>query len=214
MKLSRRLLRIATPLCWIGYHVYDLLVRRHRRQYVQHALLELSNELQCDMDAVSGVHDISRGQGPPRTGRNYDLTLWRSDTLNTEVFGQHGEGRWTVEKWEDANLQASLTTDGGHAIVLDVDMPAELRPSSTPDHYHFIAYPKKTVPWEQMERFMEAAADVGLISRAYLRHCKQRRMSMVRRPGVPKVNFERHFGSDFDPTLENLPDNVIAIGTF
>lgn len=131
--------------------------------------------------------------------RPYDLTLWKSDTLNEEVFGQHGEGRFTVERWEDANLQASLTTDGGHTVVLDVDLPAELRPSSTPDHYHFIAYLKKTVPWPQMERFMEAAADVGLISRPYLRHCKMRQMSMVRRPGVPKVNFERHFGSDFDP---------------
>lgn len=201
MKLSRRLLRIASPLCWIAYHVYDLLVRRHRRQYVVKTMLELANDLQVDIDAISGVHDVQRGPaptGPPRTGRNYDLTLWRSDTLNTEVFGEHGEGRWTVENWDDANLQSSLTTDGGHAVVLDVDMPAELRPSSTPDHYHFIAYPKKTVPWERMERFMEAAADVGLISRNYLRHCKLRQMSMVRRPGVPKINFEPHFGSGDD----------------
>lgn len=130
--------------------------------------------------------------------RIYTLTSWNSDTLNEERFGEHGENRVMVAG-DDGNLWSSLNTDGGHTPVLDLDLPARLIPSWTAGHFHLVI-DGVSMSWDQYERFLTICAEVGIISKKYLAHCLQRKMSMIRKAGVPKLYTGPHFSSeDSDP---------------
>lgn len=123
-------------------------------------------------------------------------TWWKSDTLNTERAGHHGEGRWEVAEVDDANLVSSRLAgrEGWHSPILDIDFPARLVPSATEGHYHL--YLDRPMKWERYKALLEALAAAKIISRHYLKHSLLREATMARPPWVEKVVPAGGFDSD------------------
>jgi hypothetical protein len=85
---------------------------------------------------------------------------------------------------EKANLIGSLTDKGMHMPLLDIDYDAALIPSSTPGHFHL--YLNKAIKWDVYKKFLEAAAEAGIIQKGYADWSLARSQSFLRKPGVKK----------------------------
>lgn len=68
---------------------------------------------------------------------------------------------------EKAEIVSSelLYERGTHTIMLDIDMPAELRPSKTPGHFHL--YIEKKLSWRQYKKLLKALMRAGVIERSW-----------------------------------------------
>lgn len=88
----------------------------------------------------------------------------------------------------DVVSSESNSQSGVHEyLLLDLDTMAELIPSSTTGHFHFYAklkYPSNT---KKYMKFLDAAADIGLIDRNYAAASRHRGASMLRLPWVKKT---------------------------
>lgn len=85
---------------------------------------------------------------------------------------------------EHANLVGSLTNRGLHMPLLDIDYDAQLIPSTHPGHFHL--YLNKAIKWDVYKKFLEAAAEAGIIQKGYAEWSLARSQSFLRRPGVKK----------------------------
>ncbi|MEO2133362.1 hypothetical protein [Microbacterium sp.] len=84
-----------------------------------------------------------------------------------------------------------------HKVVLDIDIPAKLVPSSTPGHSHL--YIDKAMPWGDYFELLSVLADVGLIERGYFDASIARGHTAARLPWVKKGE-PKHRGE-----LEDFP---------
>lgn len=99
-------------------------------------------------------------------------------------------------KWDDpeyfpgdhdtATLVTSELPDGNHMMVLDIDLPCMLVPSTKEDHYHL--YVNKPVSWGQYLNVLQALTDAGIVQEGYNMHTRRRGYGTVRYPGVTKQN--------------------------
>lgn len=71
-----------------------------------------------------------------------------------------------------------------HALLLDLDVPAWLLPSSTGGHGHL--YVDLDIPEDKLWTFLDAAADIGLVEEGYVSACKARGMTSLRPPWIVK----------------------------
>jgi hypothetical protein len=71
-----------------------------------------------------------------------------------------------------------------HRPVLDIDLPAQLVPSSTPGHFHL--YLDVEVPHGAYMALLEALAAAGIIERGYCNASRERGYTAVRLPWVRK----------------------------
>jgi len=72
-----------------------------------------------------------------------------------------------------------------HKVVLDIDLPVTVLPSTTPGHHHlFIDH---EVAWDDYVNLLEALVTCGLVEPGYVNASKQRGYSCVRLPWVKKV---------------------------
>ena len=97
-----------------------------------------------------------------------------------------------VKDGEDYNLIISLTEDGKHLPVLDIDVPHKLVPSSTAGHAHL--YVDVECDWDDYVAFLEAAAKIGLIEEGYYKASKHRGFTAVRKPGLKKIKHVTYAG--------------------
>jgi hypothetical protein len=79
-------------------------------------------------------------------------------------------------------------SDGKHKVVLDIDMPAALIPSTTEGHFHL--YIDRELKWKDYRLLLEALARAGVISQGYADHSIQRKFTTVRLPWVKKSAHE------------------------
>lgn len=79
---------------------------------------------------------------------------------------------------DEANLVGSLCDDGFHRPVIDIDLPCKLVPSSTEGHFHL--YIEKAMSYSQYLKLLDAMAEAGVVEKSYVRHVKERKMSMCR----------------------------------
>lgn len=84
-----------------------------------------------------------------------------------------------------------------HRVVLDIDMEAELIPSSTPGHYHL--YLDHELPWPKYEALLLALAAAGVIEEGYAEACIRRGASCVRLPWVKKERSQADVAADCQP---------------
>lgn len=98
-----------------------------------------------------------------------------------------------TEDVEEAHVATSLIAGQGevrdpsfarHRVVLDLDMEAELVPSSTPGHYHL--YLDHEMPWFRYRRLLSALAEAGIIEDGYAGASERRGFTCVRLPWVKK----------------------------
>lgn len=107
--------------------------------------------------------------------------------LRVEDFGDYStESRRATSDLDTANAITSLVDnmDGTHRPVIDLDLPAQLIPSTTPGHFHLLI--DKPLQWEDYLRLLQVMADIGLIERGYLFASEQRGYTAVRLPWVRK----------------------------
>lgn len=96
------------------------------------------------------------------------------------------QGRETTTDIDSADVVSSNRSDlpGVHAVLLDIDVPAWLIPSSTEGHSHL--YADVTCSWSAYLEFLHAAAKIGLVEPGYVDSVETRGYSSVRLPWVRK----------------------------
>ncbi len=71
-----------------------------------------------------------------------------------------------------------------HMPVLDIDIPAQLIPSTTEGHHHL--YLDVVIPWDKYERLLLSLEECGIIEEGYSDASRRRKQTFVRKPGVRK----------------------------
>lgn len=91
-----------------------------------------------------------------------------------------------VSDLDSANIITSEVAGkpGRHKVVLDIDLPAKLIPSSTEGHFHLMI--DKEMDWEDYQRLLWVLADVGIIEEGYASSSDERGYTAVRLPWVRK----------------------------
>lgn len=87
-----------------------------------------------------------------------------------------------VDDGTDAALHPGTKTR--HKVVLDIDLPAQLIPSSTPGHFHLLI--DKELTWGQYTGLLNELARVGIIEDGYVSASIARGHTAVRLPWVQK----------------------------
>ena len=110
------------------------------------------------------------------------VTNWDSDS--SQFPSQ--EERKKAPSIADANVCTSvrLDTEDRHAVLLDLDVPAALVPSSTPGHSHL--YVDVSVPTETYFRLLDVLAEAGVIETGYANVSKHRGGTSLRLPWIKK----------------------------
>jgi hypothetical protein len=83
-----------------------------------------------------------------------------------------------------ANLVSSRLVTGKHAPALDLDIPHEYVPSSTPGHGHL--YINVELPWWKYRVLLWALKLCGIIEKGFYNSSVKRKQSMLRLPGTKK----------------------------
>lgn len=115
-------------------------------------------------------------------------TFWTSDTLEDYAAARtdfRTEQRIAVSE-EAANLVSSLNENGLHSPLLDIDYAARLVPSSSANHFH-LYLDGVEMPWWKYKLLLRVLAFVGIVQPGYVKHSINRKMTMVRKPGVRKI---------------------------
>lgn len=86
--------------------------------------------------------------------------------------------------WGDATGDDLHHNAVQHRPVLDIDLPAQLIPSSTPGHFHL--YIDKPMSWATYVCLLRALEEAGIIEPGYTRASERRGYSAVRMPWVRK----------------------------
>lgn len=146
---------------------------------------------------------------PPMEG----LTYQNAETLSA-YYGAN-ENRFFVEDIEEAHVITSrvvgqappMSPDGQHdpavnvnemlhKVVVDIDMPARLVPSSTPGHFHL--YIDHKMPWHQYLQLLDALVEAGIVEPGYVKAAERRGFTAVRLPWItkPAIAVPREDGSE------------------
>lgn len=98
--------------------------------------------------------------------------------------------RFSTTHVEEAQVITSLVAGGGgqHKLVLDVDLPAQLIPSTTEGHFHL--YVDTVIEHDKWEALLIALAEAGVIEPGYMRASIARGFTAVRLPWVKKTSEE------------------------
>jgi hypothetical protein len=73
-----------------------------------------------------------------------------------------------------------------HTLMLDLDVPATLVPSSTEGHSHL--YIDVEMTWDQVVAIMDALVAAGVVEEGYAKASKKRRCTALRLPGKTKAD--------------------------
>jgi hypothetical protein len=108
--------------------------------------------------------------------------------------------KWTVDSGEawpsepdreaaspaEASIIASRIPgdENEHTVMLDLDVPARLIPSTTPGHYHL--YIDVKVSWSRYQRLLHALERAGILQPGYVKASIARGYSALRLPWVRK----------------------------
>lgn len=110
--------------------------------------------------------------------------LMHCENLDTAEY-VHDNIQERVESPDDANLISSkISGSRKHRVILDIDFPAALIPSSTPGHFHL--YLDKELTEDQMERLVFTLHDVGIIAQGNRNQWDRFRALFLRLPWVKK----------------------------
>lgn len=121
---------------------------------------------------------------PPREVPLAGLTLQKVDVLGDD-YDPASTGRTVVDDLDAANVITSKVVGrSSHKILLDLDVPAKLIPSSTPGHSHL--YIDRELTWEAYGKLLHALAEAGVIERGYVGASGERGYTALRLPWIRK----------------------------
>lgn len=115
----------------------------------------------------------------PMPGQVYQL-VEQMDTYDAQC------GRYDTTDLDAAQVITSRVAgvDDQHKLIIDLDLPAQLIPSSTPGHFHL--YIDKTMSRPAWESLLYALSSAGVIEPGYMRASIARGFTAVRLPWVKK----------------------------
>jgi len=120
---------------------------------------------------------------PPLEGQTYRIV---PDI--DQVDSSKGDPTYAIptDDLEEATVITSRVAGEGdlHKVVLDIDLPAQLIPSSTPGHFHL--YIDKEIPWREYRHLLHALANAGVIEEGYAGASTARGYTAARLPWVRK----------------------------
>lgn len=110
-------------------------------------------------------------------------------SANLEVSDYSEDERTVTTCIRDATVISSLTTSSTveapmHKVILDIDVPVKLVPSSTRGHFHL--YIDKEVPHEAYFNLVRAFVDAGIVEPGYLGASERRGYTSARLPWIKK----------------------------
>lgn len=118
---------------------------------------------------------------PYKRLRLFKVLKWGTDSEAPEWRDDREE----TTSLDEADVVSSKFRDSGrHMVVLDLDVPAALVPSSTPGHSHL--YIETSMPWDVYVNLLTAMADAGILEPGYVGASKERGFTAVRLPWVSK----------------------------
>lgn len=96
------------------------------------------------------------------------------------------EGRYNTTDIDEAQVITSRVADKEqvHKLLLDIDIPAQLIPSSTPGHSHL--YIDKEMSEEAWATLLFALSSAGIIEPGYMRASIARGFTALRLPWIKK----------------------------
>lgn len=83
-----------------------------------------------------------------------------------------------------ANAYGSRMDNGSHLVMLDIDIPVHVIPSSTPGHCHLVF--EKRVSWDSYVQLLGLLSELGIIEHGYASLMMERGQAFLRLPGVKK----------------------------
>lgn len=100
-------------------------------------------------------------------------------------YGPAGAGTITTDI-EQANVITSMIADRvtHHKVVIDLDLPTKLVPSSTPGHFHL--YIDHEMELEPYMKLLKALLEAGLVEEGYVNAAIARGHTAVRLPWIKK----------------------------
>jgi hypothetical protein len=115
--------------------------------------------------------------------RLFRVTKWDEDS-NVTLSREEREPATSIA---DANVSTSIREDSEdcHALLLDLDVPAWLVPSSTEGHSHL--YVDVKIPTSAYFTLLDALADAGVIQPGYANSSKHRGGTALRLPWIKKA---------------------------
>lgn len=101
------------------------------------------------------------------------------------------DGRKSVEDLEQAEAVSSVDMwniedpeQGRHTVMLDLDCPAALIPSSTPGHWHL--YIARQLTWRDYAKLLTVLGEVGILEPGFVNASLKRKQTFLRMPWVRK----------------------------
>lgn len=100
------------------------------------------------------------------------------------------DGRFATTNLDEAQVITSMVAgvSGKHKLIIDLDLSAQLIPSSTPGHFHL--YVDHVIEHDAWVTLIDALADAGLIEDGYRGASLARGFTDVRLPWIKKQTNE------------------------
>jgi len=152
------------------------------------------------MEAINTGSVTTPGERVPPLEGLVLQTVTNLDTYDAQ------SGRFDTEDVEIAQVITSTTDESvtksivehRHKVVLDIDLPAKLIPSSTPGHFHL--YIDHEIPHNDYMNLLLALMKAGLIEPGYYNASLERGFTAARLPWVKKP----------DDRVQALVDRALA----
>lgn len=100
---------------------------------------------------------------------------------------------YSVDDWEptvrtsDAEVVASrIKATGKHHLLIDLDVPAHLIPSTTEGHSHLYIECGEGIEWSKIEMILWALASAGIVEQGYFQASSSRGFTALRTPWTKK----------------------------
>lgn len=121
----------------------------------------------------------------------YMVTDWGNNDSGDKPNNNPGTRERVRGGINNANVVTSrhaddLSMQGRHALVLDIDHPAWLMPSTTPGHFHLYVDVPGGIPDDEYAALLDALATAGVIEWGYAGASKARGFTSVRLPWITK----------------------------
>jgi hypothetical protein len=98
-----------------------------------------------------------------------------------EYDGSYGSHRTeTIVPDPDGDLLTSHISEGFHLPVFDIDWPATLVPSKTPEHFHLVI--DRPITWRRYKRLVKAMVKAGIVEQSWYDLVKRRGQGLLRKP--------------------------------
>ncbi|MDR6868746.1 hypothetical protein J2Y69_003370 [Microbacterium resistens] len=130
---------------------------------------------------------------------NIDTNEDYSEDWQRDVVTDPADATVITSKIADQDPALLGTPEELHKVILDIDLPAQLIPSTTPGHFHL--YIDKEVPWRRLETLLYALADAGVIEKGYEGASVARGHTAARLPWVKKASPTASTDTESDPIL-------------